>query len=737
MPVPSIDSRRTGRSRRLCLCLSAALALTAALSVSWGQAEPEAEAQGLAGLLPEDVPRDLDFEAFSRLPEDWQEFREQATAEVARLYTETATLDVAAQRELLETLDERRQKLEAAAKEHRLKEHYGTYITLAGNLERRVDAYRAALDTLDADQSAERTRQLEEARKPLLDAAQDLRAWLRGYAHADTWTRWLRLNELIAAAEGSAPADALSEAARTSQAKLDRRPELNEEQRDFTSRDKFNRLAQALEVYLAIADRPDEPVDMAQLRELLGTLLKALERYEQTNYAADAAAARQAYATLRETAPDGGRRLSEALREHYFNFNVKFVASERFLSRLMSEERQESGFISDYILGACISGCQWTTTSVGLNLKPSNDNARFEVTLAGTTQSSTTAVARKATVWSSGYHRFWAAKEVEFDGHNFEADPATIAVDVNTATTGIRTKFSGIPLLGAIARSMARKEIARRRPQSDAITRQKIAEEVLPELNREVNKNLVQAESDLENDLYKRLREGGVYPEAESFKTTTKYLWMNDRVWEPNELGGSTPSHTRNRSGGATLHLHESFLNNMIDRMNFAGRTMTETEVRQELERYFSILAGKKVDLGSDEPVEDAEGPDAFIFAENDPIRVRIEDGVVKVVINAAFRQEGRENIPPQIVTIPLTYRVVGEQIVINRGTVIVDPAAAPESRTEQIARAAAIRQRLEKSITDRTRDRTLVFTDKDGKEFRVKLSYFLPENGWLTIWGE
>ena len=475
---------------------------------------------------------------------------------------------------------------------------------------------------------------------------------------------------------------------------------------------------------------------MEELREGLGALFDAVERYEAAASEAAANDVRAAYRKLRESAPDGGGLVSQALRNHYFNFNMKLVASERFLGRLMHEQRGEAGPVSDYVMGASVYGNQFTWATSGVNLKPSVKDARFDITLNGTVNSNTVASTSQATVSTSGYHSFWGAKDVRFNGYRFTAGRSRVSADANNQTTGINVRHGWIPIIGWIARGMARREVARRQPQAEAIAASRIVERVQPEMDREVEQALRDAERDLQNDLYVRLQKAGLYPQTMSAKTTDDYLWLNHRTWTTGELSGDKLNYTRNQPGGVTLHLHESYLNNMFDRMNFAGRTMTETEVRRELEDYFSLLMGRRVDFQSDEPPPPEEGPDIFTFAERDPIRVDVEAGYVNLIIRAAFRQRNGEEIPQQVVTVPLKYRVEGDEIVTERGSVIVAPAEQPPSAAEQIARAGVIRKKIESSIEPTRRSSTITFKRENDQDFPVRIHHVLPLNGWVTVWG-
>src|SRR5262249_39561583 len=181
-------------------------------------------------------------------------------------------------------------------------------------------------------------------------------------------------------------------------------------------------------------------------------LVGALEQYEDTHSSAASATARKAFETARGTAPDGGDRISLALRNNYFNYNLRVVASEAFLSKLAGTSRDETGPVVDFILGADVRGTQTTHTVVSIDLVPSSRNAEFDIVARGAIASNTSGYTDQATVYTYGNHYFTASKRIGFDGQKFWTQPARISVSANNTTTGADTHMG---LFNGIARRIA------------------------------------------------------------------------------------------------------------------------------------------------------------------------------------------------------------------------------------------------------------------------------------------
>src|SRR5205085_8840576 len=122
-------------------------------------------------------------------------------------------------------------------------------------------------------------------------------------------------------------------------------------------------LERRLDIAEAVLNSAPENPD---LRESLKSLLAALEDYESTHSTRAATAIRKQFDALRPHAANGGEKLGLALRKDYFNFNLRVVASEAYLNKLIQQSRDQSGPVRDFILGADVFGNQTTHTNIGL-----------------------------------------------------------------------------------------------------------------------------------------------------------------------------------------------------------------------------------------------------------------------------------------------------------------------------------------------------------------------------------
>lgn len=702
--------------------------------------EAASEAPNLQAILPDVAPDGVGPAEFEALGGNWAEWSTNVSEMVVKLYEED--LDPAAQAELIGQLKKKLAVMKQSLADPKYRSIHDTLDPVFGGLSRRVDLMDAMAASLQLDPAAARQSQLAASGAAIESALKDLAADLQKISGGSAWNSYVLAEELRTALAGEGEASGVVQKSLNRLSNLEK---LNDEQRAFLTRQAFADLKSALQAYLEDAGREIAPIDQAAVHSELKTLVEALEGYESTSRVTSARQARDSYRKLSGMLPDGGELLGKALRAHYFNYNLHVIASEGLMSRLVGEVRNETGPVRDFILGANVSGTQMTRSEVGVDLKPSNSNAALDITVSGVVRSSTQGVTPEATIFTSGYHRFWAAKEVRFDGDSLQVQPARIYVDANNTTTGARTKISGVPLIGGFTEGIARSEARKKRPQSEAIAASRVSDRVLPKFNSEVDEQIEKANVDLQEKLIKKLEEADLFPSARRIYTTDSQLLYSSRTMSDHELGGSRPFQPAVPSKGLLLQLHESVANNALDRMALAGRTLSEDELKVEIEKSLSDLLGREVKLGesaeseekpaeAEVAAEDEDVPSTFVFDDSDPIRVRFRGNEIELVIRAALKQEGKEDIPAQEISVPLVIVVEGDNLNISAGRVRVSPVEKPESLQTQIARAGVIRKKIDRAIVSKTVDGTVELERDNGSPLALKVQTLTSRNGWLSL---
>jgi hypothetical protein len=690
---------------------------------------------GLSGIVSPVPPAALSAEEFAKLDGNWAEWSAGAAASVADFYAKLEGSDAKAQRAGLDVLKRKLDVMQRAINDPKYASLHDPLIALHSRLSRRVEFALATLDTLEMDPMTGRTANMKKSSQAAISAVGALESYLSGISHGAPWLSYVKANVLRTALAKGAENEAAIAAARQGKAKIVGRTSLTvEDQKQFLGRPPFLAYEAAIDQYLEAVDWQPPANAVEELRTQLKALFEAADSYAESRLKEDATQARTAFAAIRKVAPDAGARLSAVLQKYLFNYNTRIVSTEEFMNRLMSDARTEQGPVVDNVLGAAVSGQQTTRTTVGVDLRPSPNTAKFDLAVSGTIQSNTVGVTSQATVQTSGHHTFLAAKPVTFDGQKFITGPATIAVNPHNTTTGVSTNVGGF-LFRGIARNIASQEVENRRGQAEAIAASRIRERVLPKLNSEADKSFNDATIKIEKELFSGLRATGLYPDAITYQSTDTLLRVNSRLMAAGELGADTPHAGLASDRGATVMLHESAINNSIDRMDLAGQTLTDEELRAKLEAFLSKAFSREVKFKAKakEPVEEGDEVkqlSAIIFAPTDPIRVRIENGELVLVIRAGFKQEGKEDIPMREIVAPVAFEVKGKQILATRGNVSV---TAADGTGGGIAINGVIRKKIQSVLPDRMLDGKVELKGP-SKTVLAYVTRVKVADGWIAV---
>ena len=565
----------------------------------------------------------------------------------------------------------------------------------------------------------------------LTSAAASTVTWLNSIANGATWIAYLHLDDLQ---KPDVSVDVLNQVSRN----LTLSDTMDAGQQAFASRLQLQQLKKAVDKAIRrSAWANDAEAAQGEQQYQVYLLIQSLLNNEHDQLGADAENARVAWRTLRNDFPAAASSLRSVVNDNYFNHNLHFVVSEDLLSRLISDYRTESGCIAECIMGAWVTGSQTTNVNLRADIKPSYDRAMFDLSVAGNVRSSTVAQKSPATVWSQGNNYFWMNKSVQFDGRHITSSAAGFSVNTNSRVTGLATKYDGIPIIRGIVRNIASQKIAESKPQSEALTAQKIREAALPKFESETNTQFSTGNDTL-SKMFASLERKGVSPDSLSARSSNTHMALSSRTIGISRLGGSLQPPSALIATGAAVQLHESALNNAIDALGLQGRTILEKDLATELEVALTDLFQRDIKLTKKDepepaPVEgEPEPPTSFVFSTSDPIRVHFNNDQITLVMRAGVLQEGKDPIPEQIITIPIAMSLQGGKVILEPGTIGV--ASKEETdRLKQITRANQIRRILARRLIRREMNSTIDLQAAGDKTLPVTVSMIQLIDGWLS----
>lgn len=744
------------RYRILRCCGSGLLALSVSLGgvcgSVWGDDVPALRAvsddapqlQAVPPLLPlaDRVPVGLDIESLDNLGENWRPWVEETAGLIADLY-ENAESDA----DQVRAIEELRRKLgtmHAALGDPRYAKIHPQLRDLQGKLTRRLELFLALREVLGGPAPPPESV-ASTAIQDLRTALAELESTLIVIPQGAAWFPYLMTDELDLLVGRGAITDADRTLLETARQRLVAPQGLEPAQAEFLRQPMFQRLAAALGRALSSAGGDYAPGLANPLAEVAAQLVAAQEEYEQSGSRQAAAEILAALETLKGLG-GGAPRLVDVVQRHYMGHNLQLVVTESFMQPLFSDYRRESGGVAECILEAWVTGCQWTNTKVSVDVRPSSHGARFVLMLDGDVYSSTQGEVPNATVYTKGTARFHAEKEIIFDGECFQLCPSRIGVNARNCSYDADTCLNWMPIASRVARNYALDQAEEKRPESEAYARWKISREVRTRFDRETRQQFSDAERKLQSDLYGPLGELQLKPELIQLSSSDVDLTVRERLMGGGQLSGGLPPQAMVPPKGLLVQIHQSLLNNGVDRMGIAGERLTRTElderIQSRLDKVFKNRK-KKADhvppepgLG-EPPAEAAPSVDdntKLIFDTVDPISFRFEDGAMVMSLRAGLERPGEEDIPTQIISVPLLMSIEGDQVVLTRGTVGVKPVERPRNLGEQITRAQIMRKRVEDGIPERQTREATSELKQQGKVIPVRLTQIGTDDGWMTL---
>ncbi len=398
-------------------------------------------------------------------------------------------------------------------------------------------------------------------------------------------------------------------------------PSLSYVQANFLESAPFDRFAEMLRLWA------DEP---SQLTELLA----AIEAYEHLEHSAQSIALARMYDDLRWSNDPAVQELAETVNAYYRNANVRVAVSAELVNRLLPKQAYTQEPVRDMIQGAYVEGSSATFTRVRLVLLPDEQSWKLGLDARGSVTSTTASSKGPATFYQDGLSHYHARKLLTVDRRGVRMYSAQAQADANTQMTDFETDFDGIPFLGGLARSIARKQYDETSPLAKQEVEGKIVDRASNQLDREVSLKLQEGQRNFQVKLLDPLRELKVEPTAVSMQTTLERLIARYRLAGRDQVAAHTPRPQAPGDSLLSVQIHESAMNNVMEHLELQGRRVELRELYKEITARFS--QGKALTPPDDLP------EDVYVtFADEDPVRVDCQDGRVMLTIRLKELSQG------------------------------------------------------------------------------------------------
>ena len=364
-----------------------------------------------------------------------------------------------------------------------------------------------------------------------------------------------------------------------------------------------------------------EPVGVA-------ALLNDIERYERTGLPNDANRLAMDCQYLSGLSTAGGRQLARRVDEHYRNANVRIAVTEDLINRMIPEQKLEYAPVNETVLGHPIRGQSLMATKLAVRMVPDPKRVLLALEVTGEIAALTTTDAGPARFHSDSESYYIARKPMEIDMNGISLWPVEIDVQNKTRLRGVDTAFKVVPLIGPVVKGIAESQMRQSQPAAIEEVKQKVAAQARERIDAETRQQLSGVVDQMNRRVFDPLNTLMLDPQMIDAQTTEKRFTMRLRLGGEDQLGSHTPRPQAPEDSLFSMQIHESVLNNGIERLQLAGRKFPLPELAKHV--------AAKLNLPSPLPVNPDNDDVEITFAEKDPIVVRCQDGQVVVTLSIA-----------------------------------------------------------------------------------------------------
>lgn len=456
----------------------------------------------------------------------------------------------------------------------------------------------------------------------------------------------------------------------------------------------------------------------------LHSLLEYIEKQEQdgsglTNYKINTE-----YQNLLWSDNKVSRQLASELDTHYRNANFRVSVSEQFVNRLIPEMPATAEPVSERILGADVFGQNHIQNQMGIEFIPDPTHIQMQIVTVGEVFSNTRASKSGFTIDNRGTTRFHAFKRLAFGRNGVFSDHPVTASSADQQMVGMTSRLDPIPLVGWVARRIAKQKIAEQRPRAEQIVRQRVESTVSERMQYEVETQLNQLRAYLDQNIYQPLVAMDLEPDAVEMSTSSDRLVMRYRLAGRDQMAAYTARPRAATDNLVSMQIHESAINNMLMRIELGGRTFSSQELIEHLEQRIGTTIGHR---------DEIEHEATFEFAHFDPIRVDFDNDRVQITINLRRFKVGEKGKTWRNLTASTTYipQVQGRTIVLAQEEGEMKLQGKGLKLRDQIAIRTIFEALFDNSYTLAPLPASLL-ERLDSPDLHI--SQLVVENGWIGV---
>ena len=330
---------------------------------------------------------------------------------------------------------------------------------------------------------------------------------------------------------------------------------------------------------------------------------------------------------------------------------------------MMPKRDPEYAPVQDTIQNVPVHGQSLTANEITVRMIPDANHVHLALEVNGEVASVTHSTSGPATFYNDSEASYMARKPFEISLRGIRTGPTEVDVDNNSKLRGVDTDFRGVPIVGQVVRRVAESQYEQRKADADSEVREKIAAKAKERIDREATAQLAAASKRLHEEVLDPMDSLLLDPTMISAETTEKRFSMRIRLAGPDQLGGYTPRPQAPADSLASVQIHESMINNVLERLELDGQTFDLAGLGQRL--------AQRLHRFRPQPVDPDQEDVKISFAAKDALRVHCNDGRLEITLAIARLSKGARKWKDFQVRAFYRPAVQGRRIDLNREGIV------------------------------------------------------------------
>ncbi len=401
-----------------------------------------------------------------------------------------------------------------------------------------------------------------------------------------------------------------------------------------------------------------DPLLMARSEADVGRLLESLERYEASCGAAEAAVVKEALRTIEASSLAGAAAVVRAVTDHYLSPNMRLAVHQTFVEKLMPEPEETTGPVNEIINGRQVRGTRTVTRTTTVQFVPDHDEIAMLLEIQGDIASRSVTDAGVVSLTSRGASNFVVRKPIKVSSQGLLFGPATGSASNNSQLAGIQTSFDSVPVMRSLVRQLVKSQHDDSLPDVNREVIHKIVARACRETDEQAEPQFFEAAERVRERLWMPMVKLGLEPTPVVLETTASLATLRLRLAADTQVAAHTPRPRAPADAHVSMQLHESAVNNALERLALSGQRFT-------LEDLYGHIC-ERIGIERQVPDDLPEGVEVT-FARSEPIRITCVDGLVQVRVALEALESSRRNWYDVIAQVSYRPVAAGPQVFLER----------------------------------------------------------------------